>query len=118
VITVRFDNQRITLTLPLLQACTAAKQALSLTLTSTAIRKSHARRLRFHSAAFYIGKVAKHDHRTTKRRLPASLALRVGDLRAGTHTLEITVSYRTVSKRRGKHRDTPTKTLKADFRVC
>jgi hypothetical protein len=110
-IKAKLYNQRITLTIPPLDACAA--KTLSATLTSTRIPKSRAPKLRFKNAAFYIGKVSKRDHKRTLRHLPANLTLSLGDLRSGLHTLAVVVSYS-----RSRHKKTVTKTLKASLRVC
>lgn len=113
---MKIDNQLITLTIPSLETCTTDSSALDLTLTSTAIRRSHAPKLRFKSSAFYIGKVDRRDHQRTVRRLPAKLALRLSHhLGSALYTLEVVTSYRKHGHKKSK---AVTKTLKAKFRVC
>ena len=59
----------------------------------------------------------------TVHRVPATVALRLGGLKSGTHTLKVVVAYKqTVIRHRG-HKSvtvtvTVTKTLTARFRVC
>jgi hypothetical protein len=138
--TARLDNQLITLTTPSLQTCTANTKRLNVTLTSTTIPKSHATKLHFKSASFYIGKGIKHTHKITKHlrggkkktttityytpnatthHLPATLRLRIAGLSTGTHTLKVVVFYKeTLIKHRHRETLTVSKTLTAGFKVC
>jgi streptogramin lyase len=138
--TATFGDQQITLTTPSLQICTASTGKLSATLTSTAIKGSHAAKLRFSSAAFFIDKGVKHTHKrirhlshgrkktititvftsnTTVHRVPATVSLSLKGLKSGTHTLKVVVSYKETITKRGHHRTvTVRKTVSARFKVC
>jgi YVTN family beta-propeller protein len=138
--TARFGNQQITLLIPSQQRCTAASKALAVTLASTAISTSRATKLKFSSAAFYIGKGVKHTtkktehlkHAKTKKvtittykpnatvhHVPAVLALKLTDLKTSTQTLKVVVSYKkTVTKHSHQATKTVTKTLTTKFKIC
>jgi hypothetical protein len=134
----RFGNQQLTLSTPSLQTCTVKTAALSSTLASTTISKSHASQLRFASATFYLDKGVRHVRASTTRlrngkpktvvvytanavahRVPVTPRLRLAGLRSGRHTLKVTISYReTVTQHHHQRTVTVTKTLSAKFRVC
>jgi hypothetical protein len=138
--TALFGNQRITLTTPSLLVCSANGKTLSVSLSSTAIPKSKATKLRFSSAAFYLDRGVKHTkHRRVRTRngktktvtvitytanatvhhVPVAVALRLARLKPGTHTLTVKLSYKeTKTRHRHKRTVTVTKTLKAKFVVC
>jgi hypothetical protein len=140
VTSVSFGNQLITLTTPLPAHCLARTNRLSATLSSTAIRKSTAPKLRFVRAVFYIDRGVRHTHKKTKRlrnghkktvivvtytanatvlRLPTTQALRLTGLGSRTHTLKVTLSYtKIVIRHRHRKTVTVTKTLSVRFRVC
>ena len=136
-----FGNQQITLTTPSTLTCTAATKTLSAALTSTAIPHSRRAQLRFAAAAFAIDKGIKHTHtrvrhlahgrtrtvtvvlytpNATVHHLPATVTLRLAGLAPGTHTLNVTLSYReTLTLPHHRHKTvTVTKTTSAKFRVC
>ena len=137
--TATADNQRITLTTPSRLVCAASSGKLSVSLTSTAIAKSHAPKLRFVRAAFYLDKGVKHIkhvpvrvHGKTKTKtvttyaanvtahhVPAKLALKLAGLNSGTHTLTVKLSYHETVRKHGRRTTvTVTKTVRASFRVC
>jgi hypothetical protein len=138
--TAKFGNQQITLTTPSLLTCTASSQTLSVTLSSAAIRNAHGAQLRFANVAFYRDRGVRHTRKETKhgrggkkkkvtvtvftsnavkRHVPVTLSLPLKGLRSGTHTLKVTLSYRTSETKRGHKRTvTVTKSLTATFRVC
>jgi len=138
--TAKFDSQQITLLTPSLQTCTTASSALRVRLTSTAIPKSHSAKLKFSSAAFYIGKGVKHTtkkiehlkHGKTKKitittwtpnatvhHLPAVLALKLPSLKTSSATLKVVISYKkTVTKHGHKRTETVTKTLTTKLNIC
>jgi PKD repeat protein len=138
--TATFDNQQITLLTPSLQTCTAASSALGAVLESTTIPSSHATKLKFGGAAFYLGRGVKHTtkkiehlkHGKTKKitittwtpnatvhHLPAVLALKLTGLKTGTQTLKVVVSYKkTVTKHGHKRTETVAKTLTTKFNIC
>ncbi len=137
--TATADNQRITLTTPSPLVCTAGTGKLGVSLTSTAIARSKAPRLKFASASFYLDKGVRHTaHRkvhvhgrtrtetvviytpnATAHHVPAALALKLAGLKPGTHTLTVKLAYKERTTRHG-HRTTATisKTLRATLRVC
>jgi streptogramin lyase len=138
--TAQFGNQQLRLTTPPLQTCTAKTATITAMLSSTAIPKSPAVKLRFVSAAFYLDKGLGHPHKKTKRlrngkhktvivvvytantvvhHLPATSTLGLDGLHSGSHTLKVKISYHeTVTKHQRKSTLTVTKTLSAKFRVC
>jgi streptogramin lyase len=112
----RFGNQQIKLTTPSRLTCTAKTQTLSATLSSTAISKSHATKLRFASAAFYFDKGGRH---ALAHHVPASLKLRLAGLSSRSHTLKVKASYRETLTRHGHAQTvTVTRALTVKFRVC
>jgi hypothetical protein len=134
-----FGNQQLTLTMPSLSSCTAAAKTLPVTLSSTAIPKSPAAKLRFASAALYIDRgvkrritrivrvrskrkyvtVTQYVANALTRHASANLALRLTGLRPGLHALKVKLSYKqTVVKHHHRHTVTLTKTLSTQFRVC
>lgn len=137
---VTVGNQRLTLTTPSQQVCTARNTALRVALGSTTIPHSKAVKLRCSSATFYIDRGVKHTHRktirsrsgkrktlivvgyganATTRRLPIALGLAIKGLKSGTHTLTIKVYYTQTEKKRGdKTKATVSKTLTLKFSVC
>ncbi len=136
---VSFGNQRITLTSPSLRVCTASTKTLGVSLSSTAIAKSKAAKLKFTSAVFYLDKGVKHTKRKTVRahgktktvtvitytanatahHVPVALALKLAGLKTGTHTLTVKLSYKQTKTKRGRKTTvTVSKTLKAKFLVC
>ncbi len=111
--TATVGNQQIRLETPALLICTARTKTLSVALRSVAIAHSHADKLRFKSAAFFIDKGVRHTrkrttrlrngHKHTKtvvvftanavaRHLPATPVLRLARLKSGVHTFRVTVS--------------------------
>ncbi|HEX3910226.1 MAG TPA: hypothetical protein VHW67_05940 [Solirubrobacteraceae bacterium] len=137
--TATFGNQRITLTTPSPSLCTLRTGTLPVTLSSVAIPKSPAAKLRFAGAAFYIDRGLKQRHRLTKlvhgrkktltvtvyvanatlRRASATLALRLAGLGSGLHTLKVRLSYRqTILKYHRKRVVTVSKALSTQLRVC
>jgi hypothetical protein len=138
--TATVGNQQIQLVTPSLLTCTARAKTLSVALRSAAITHSHAAKLRFKSAAFFIDKGIRHTRkRTTRlrnghkhtttvvrftanavaRRLPSRPVLRLAGLKAGMHTLRVTVSYKkTVTSHHHRRAVTVTKTVTAKFKVC
>jgi streptogramin lyase len=138
--TATVSNQRISLTIPSLQVCTASNRTLAVRLTSATIPKSRAAKLRLTSATFYIDRGVKHRRKKVvhprhgkKRtvtvtvftanaiahRVPATPRLRLAHLRAGRHTLAVTVTYRKrVTRHHHRISVTVTKRLTAKFRVC
>jgi streptogramin lyase len=138
-ITAKFGNQQITLTTASTLACIAKSNALSVTLSSATIRNFHGLRLRFASAAFYLDRGVRHTRKETKhvrggkkrkvtviftanavrRHVPVTLSLRLRGLSSRTHTLKVTLSYRTSETEHGHKRTASvTKSLTAKFRVC
>ena len=138
--TAKVGNQQIQLVTPSLLACTARAKTLSVTLRSVAIAHSRAAKLRFKSAAFFIDKGLRHTRKLTTRlpgghkhtttivtftanavahHLPSAPVLRLAGLKAGLHTLRVTVSYQETLTRHG-HRTaiTVNKTLAVKFEVC
>ena len=111
-----------------------------MTLASTAISKSHATKLKFLSAAFYIGQGVRHTTKKTEHlrngkttelaitsytpnatvhHVPSVLALKLTDLKTSTQTLKVVVSYKTsVTKHSHQATKTVTKTLTTEFKVC
>jgi hypothetical protein len=138
--TATVGNQQIQLTTPSTKTCTAKSKTLSVTLRSVTNPKSHAAKLRFSSAAFYIDRGVKHTRKTTirlhngrkktvtvatykanaaARKLPANVRLRLTGLKSGTHTLKVTVTYkRTVTTHHHRKTVAVTKTVTAKFKVC
>jgi streptogramin lyase len=135
----KFGNQQITLTTPPSSICTARTGKLSLTLSSTTIKKSNKAKLKFASAALYIDKGVRHTTIKTVRkhgrkvkvtivtyranallnRLPASPKLKLQGLKSGRHTLKVTLSYTEPIRKHGrKSHKTVAKTLTAKFAVC
>ncbi len=136
----RFGDQQIKLLTPSQQRCTAASKALAVTLASTAISMPHATKLKFSSAAFYIGPGVKHITKKTEHlkngktkkvtttsytpnatvhHVPAVLALKLSDLKTGTQSLKVVVAYKTsVTKHSHQATKTVTKTLTTEFKVC
>ena len=92
--------------------CTVRTHRLPVTLNSTTIKNSTKPKLKFSNAAFYIDKGVKHTVKKTVRKhgkkvkvtvrtykpnatakkLPASLNLKLTDVKAGQHTLKVTLS--------------------------
>jgi hypothetical protein len=133
--TVTFDNQRITVTVPSPQACTASTGKLTVTVASAAIAKSKATRLTFASAAVYLDKGVRHTrtvtvkHRkktvvirtanATIRHVPTRTHLSLKGLEHGTHTLSITFTYKTTKViHHRKVKVTATKKVTVKFTVC
>ena len=138
--TARLGNQRITLLTPSQQTCTAVSKVLAVMLASTAISKSHATKLKFSSAAFYIGKGVKHTTNKTEHlkngktkkitttthtpnatvhHVPAVIALKLTDLQTSSQTLNVVVSYKqAVTKHSHKATKTVTKTFTTKFTIC
>ena len=136
----RIGNQQIQLMTPPPLICTARAKTLSVVLRSVAIAHSHAAKLHFKSAAFFIDKGIRHIRKRTKRlrnghkhtitrvvftanaiahHLPSTPVLRLAGLKSGTHTLRVKVFYRkTVTGHRHRRAVTVTKTVSAKFRVC
>jgi hypothetical protein len=134
----KFDNQQITLVTPV--ACTASTSSLRATLSSSAISGSHATKVKFSAAGFFIDKGVKHTKKktehlkngktkhvtvtsytanVTEHALPATVSLKLKGLKAGTHTLKIVISYKeTVTKKGKKKTETVTKTITSKFKVC
>lgn len=137
---VKFGDQQIMLATPSLQACTAGSKALRVALASVAIRGSHAAKLKFSRAAFYIGRGVKHTTKRIKhlpggktekitvttyapnvivRHVPADVGLELTGLKSGMHTLKVVMSYtETVTKHGHKKTETITKTLTTRFQIC
>jgi streptogramin lyase len=134
-----FGNQQITLGTPAHGQCTARTSTLAVTLSSTAIPKSHATRLHFAAASFFLDKGVKHTrkrtvhahgHKTTiivvvfkpnatATHMPVNSHLRLTGLKSGTHTLKARVAYTKTIVRHSHHvRITVAKTLSAPFAVC
>ena len=133
-------NQRITLVTPSLLTCTANTNKLAVTLESTRTAKSKGAKLKFSSAAFYIGKGVKHTrHKMVRTRkgkkkkelvtfyapnatahhVPVTVDLSLKGMRAGTHTLKVVVSYKETKRKHGhKKTVTVTKTLNVKFSIC
>jgi virginiamycin B lyase len=141
VTTSTVGNQQIRLMTPSPLICTARTKTLSVVLRSVAIPHSHAAKLRFERAAFFIDKGIRHTrkrttrlrngHKHTKtvvvftanavaRHLPATPVLRLAGLKSGVHTLRVTVSYTRAMPGHHHRRKTVTvtKTIKAKFAVC
>lgn len=137
--TKRFGNQLITLTTPAAQTCTARGGALAVTLSSTRIPGSHASRLRFAEASFYIDGGVRHVRKRVVRtrgrrrvrmvvthspnavltRLPATSRLRLGSLPAGRHTLNVVLTYTRRALVHGHRRTvTEVKRLSVTFQIC
>jgi hypothetical protein len=136
----KFGNQQITFVTPSLLTCTKAPRTLSVSLNSTAIPKSRATKLKFSSAAAYIGRGVKHTtrktehlaHHRTKRvtvtsytanatihHVAATVALRLTGLKTSTQTLKVVVSYKeTVTSHRHRTTKAVTKTLTSKFKIC
>jgi hypothetical protein len=137
--TATFGNQQISLTTPATSICTARSSKPAVTLNSTAIRNSKKAKLRFSAGVFYIDKGVKHTITKTVRKngkhvkvtlttykanaavktLPASPKLKLTGLKAGRHTLKVTLSYiETVTHHGHKTKKTVNKTLTVTFKVC
>ena len=138
--TARIGNQQIQLMTPSLLTCTARAKTLSVALRSVAIAHSHAAKLRFARAAFFIDKGVRHIRKRTTRlhnghkrsitvvvftanaiahHLPSTPVLRLAGLKSGLHTLRVTVFYKkTVTGHRHRRAVTVTKTVRAKFKVC
>jgi virginiamycin B lyase len=138
--TATVGNQQIQLVTPSLLSCTAKAKTLSVALRSAAIAHSHAAKLRFKGAAFFIDKGIRHTRKRTRRlrnghkhtttvvrftanavahRLPSRPVLRLAGLKSGMHTLRVTVSYKkTVTSHHHRRAVTVTKTVTAKFKVC
>jgi YVTN family beta-propeller protein len=130
-------NQKITLVTP--SACTTAKGRLAVSIESTTIADSKARSAKFSRVAFYIDGGIKHVRKesvrtragkkkivvttytpnATRGRVPVAIAFSLARLKAGSHTLNVVLSY-TESIRKDDHQTklTLTKTLKVKFKVC
>jgi 6-phosphogluconolactonase (cycloisomerase 2 family) len=137
---VTFGNQRITLTTPSFQTCTAQGHDLAASLSSVAIRSSRAAKLKFVRAAFYLDRGVKRTRtKTTKthtgkpktvrytfyaantveHRVPVTVVLPIAGLKTGTHTLTVTVSYQETKRKHGpKLTVTVLRALTAKFKVC
>ncbi len=133
-------NQQIQLMTPPPLICTASAKTLNVVLRSVAIAHSHAAKLHFKHAAFFIDKGIRHIRKRTKRlrnghmhtitrvvftanaiahHLPATPVLRLAGLKSGMHTLRVKVFYRkTVPGHRHRRAVTVTKTVSAKFTVC
>jgi hypothetical protein len=132
-------NQRITLTTPSPQTCTASTGTLTVTLSSVAIPHSRGVALHFANAAFFLDRGVRHTRTVIKRvhgkrkkvtvvsdtanavarRVPATVHLRLTGLRSKTHMLKVTLTYRKTQIRKGHKRIvTVTKSLTTRFRVC
>jgi streptogramin lyase len=132
-------NQRITVTVPATTPCLASGARLPLKLSSATIRHSKAAKLTFKRAAVFIDRGVKRTrtklvtvhHRKHHKRvtvyvpnataghLPATLSPPLRGLRAGPHTLRVTLTY--TRTRHVKHRTvhtSVTKTIKTTFTVC
>ncbi len=101
-------------------AVTNSTASITATLSSTALPKSPAAKLRFVSAAFYLDKGLGHPHKKTKRlrngkhkivtvvvytantvahHLPATSTLGLDGLHSGSHTLKVKISYHETTSR-------------------
>lgn len=133
--TATVGNQRIDVTTPALSLCTASTKTLPVTFSSSTLPGSHASKLRFASAAFFVDrgvkrKLAKRVHgkkktvivyapNATLRHVMGSLSLRLTGVSPGLHTLKVLVTYKkTVAAGHAKRTVSVTKTLVAKFRVC
>jgi hypothetical protein len=140
VTSATFGNQQIIVVTPSLSACTASTGSLSATLASNAITGSHATKLKFSSAGFFLDKGVKHVKKKTEHlkngktkhvtvttytanvvvhSAPATVSLKLAGLKAGSHTLKVVISYKeTVTKHGKKKTETVTKTISSKFTVC
>jgi streptogramin lyase len=98
--TATTGNQRITLVTPLLSTCST--KTLEVFLTRT--RLSHGTKLRFISAAFFIGSARGGG----THRVPATRSLPIAGLSSGSHQLKVVLHY----SRHTRH------VLKTMFRAC
>ncbi|MGO9958896.1 MAG: hypothetical protein ACLP50_23525 [Solirubrobacteraceae bacterium] len=138
VIAARIGDQRLTLTTPSAQVCTASTATLAASFTSTTVGGSR-EHLHFIRVAFSIDKgvthtrhetirargkrrtvtVTTHSPNATERSSPATVKLRLAGLKPGLHTLTVAGSYsETAGRGRKRHKQFKTKTLHAQFRVC
>lgn len=133
--TATVGDQRIVVTTPALSLCTASTKTLPVTFSSSALSGSHATKLRFASAAFFVDrgvkrKLVKRVHgkkktvtvympNATLRHVMGSLSLRLTGVSSGLHTLKVIVTYKkAVAAGHAKRTVSVTKTLVAKFRVC
>jgi streptogramin lyase len=130
--TATLGDRRIALVIPSASACTAKSKSLPITLSSSAIPRSKAAKLRFVSASLFVDRGVKQVRHTTKRshgkkirvkvtvytankvvrKLPAQPSLRLAGLRSGQHTLNVKLLFET-RKKVPAH-----KTMRIRFRVC
>jgi virginiamycin B lyase len=140
VTTATVGNQQVQLVTPSVLTCTARAKTLAVQLRSRTIPHSHAAKLRFVSAVFFIDRGIRHKRKRTRRlrnghrktvtvivfvpnaithHLPAKPALRLAGLRSGRHTLRVTVSYKkTVTRHHHRRTVVVTKTVTVRFNVC
>ena len=116
-ITTTFDNQQLTLTAPVSDACVQGVHTLTASFSSKIVPGSKARKLKFRSVAFYIDKGVKAKH--GRRYLPNAF-YRKGvtvhlKVKSGMHTLRVVATYAEQVKHRTR---TVTKTLKTRFPIC
>jgi len=132
-------NRRITVTLPSAKVCLAPGAKLRVKVSSAAIAKSKAAKLRFRKVGLYVGrgvrrarvKVVGSDGNKHRRRvtvyvanatathLPATLAASLHGLKPGPHPLRVRLSF-VRTRHRGHHAGhvTVIETIKVSFRVC
>jgi hypothetical protein len=133
-------NQAITLIAPAATPCVATRAPYAIKFSSVTIKGSKDAKLKFRTAAFYIDKGIAHTTKkikklkggkkqtvtvttytanTTVRKAATATSLKLGTLKAGTHTLKTVVVYSETIKK-GKKRKTVnvSKTLTTKLSVC
>jgi streptogramin lyase len=138
-LTAHVGNQIVTVVTASPTACVAGAAGLPVTLNSTAVTGSHAAKLRFRKAAFFLDRgvrhtktVRKHVHGKVKKvkvvtfapnatahQVPATESLPLTKLTGKTHKLKIVLTYVKTVKRHGHTRTvTVTKRLRSTFQIC
>jgi streptogramin lyase len=138
-LTAHVGNQVVTVVTASPTVCVAGAAGLPVTLDSTAVTGSHAAKLRFRKAAFFLDRgvrhtktVRKHVHGKVKKvkvvtfvanatahHVPVTESLRVSTLTGKAHKLKIVLTYAKTVKRHGHTRTvTVTKRLRSTFQIC
>jgi hypothetical protein len=136
--TARLADQRLTLTSPSTQVCTARTSTITARFQSSTIRGARPT-LHLVRVTFTIDRGIAHRHRVTvrrhghrrtvtvttyrpnatARRSPATVRLKLAGLGGGVHRLTVTAHYtQVVGTRRHRRTVTRTRTLTARLRVC
>jgi streptogramin lyase len=137
--TAHVGNQIVTLVTPSPKACVAGSSGFSVTLNSTAVTGSHATKLRFRGAAFFLDRGVRRTRTVHKRihgklkkvkvvtftanatadHVPVTESLQLTKLTGKTHKLKVVLAYAKTVKRHGKQKTvTVTKILRSTFQIC